>query len=224
MGLSKSRRLAIVTRAARPLIVGVSGGSGSGKSTAAHALARALGPGCATVIDMDGYYRDHHHLTAHELRTVNWDHPDALDLELLAADLERLATGRSIRKPCYDFTIHRRCLEHEPVEPHPVIIVEGILLFVDPRVRAACALKVFVDADSDLRLIRRIERDMRERGRPLAEILDQYLTTVRPMHREFVEPSKRHADVIVPQGGHNETAMKMLVSDIERRLESRVTA
>ena len=207
-----------VSHGGRGLIVGVAGGSGSGKSTVAHGIVRALGPELATVIDMDGYYRDFFQLSAERLKEVNWDHPDALDLDLLATDLERLGRGESIAKPCYDFTAHRRRVNRERVEPHAVIIVEGILLFVDERVRAACDMKVYVDADADLRLIRRIRRDQEERGRTYEEILDQYLTTVRPMHLEFVEPSKRHADVIVPQGGHNALAIEMLVASIERRM------
>lgn len=207
-----------VSHGGRGLIVGVAGGSGSGKSTVAHGIVRALGAELATVIDMDGYYRDFFQLSAERLKEVNWDHPDALDLDLLATDLERLGRGESIAKPCYDFTAHRRRVNRERVEPHAVIIVEGILLFVDERVRAACDMKVYVDADADLRLIRRIRRDHEERGRTYEEILDQYLTTVRPMHLEFVEPSKRHADVIVPQGGHNALAIEMLVASIERRM------
>lgn len=173
---------------------------------------------------MDAYYRDFEHLSAEELRAVNWDHPDSLDLDLLAADLEHLATGERVRKPRYDFTRHRRHAESELVEPRPVVIVEGILLFVEARVRAVCDMKVFVDADADLRLIRRLRRDMRERDRPLEEILEQYLTTVRPMHQEFVEPSKRWADIIVPRGGHNDTAIQMLVANIQRRLPAPGTA
>ena len=207
-----------VIHGGRGLIVGVAGGSGSGKSTVAHGIVRALGPDLATVIDMDGYYRDFFQLSAERLKEVNWDHPDSLDLDLLATDLERLGRGESIAKPCYDFTAHRRRVNRERVEPHAVIIVEGILLFVDERVRAACDMKVYVDADADLRLIRRIRRDQEERGRTYEETLDQYLTTVRPMHLEFVEPSKRHADVIVPQGGHNALAIEMLVASIERRM------
>jgi uridine kinase len=206
------------------MIIGVAGGSGSGKSTVAHAIVRNLGPGCATVIDMDAYYRDHVHHSAQELKAVNWDHPDSLELDLLAEQLERLAAGQPVRKPRYDFAAHRRHAETELVEPHRVIVVEGILLFVDPRVRAACDMKVYVDADADLRLVRRLQRDMRERGRPLEEVLHQYLTTVRPMHLEFVEPSKRHADIIVPQGGHNEIAIQMLVASVERHLMSREVA
>ena len=208
----------------RGLIVGVAGGSGSGKSTVAHEIVRSLKPASATVIDMDAYYRDFAHLPAERLKNVNWDHPDALDLDLLASDLDRLANGQPIAKPCYDYTTHRRRPSTEPIAPHPVIVAEGILLFVDPRVRAACDIKVFVDADADLRLIRRIRRDREERGREYEDILDQYLTTVRPMHLEFVEPSKRHADVIIPLGGHNAVAIEMLVASIQRRLPSGVSA
>ena len=206
------------------LVVGVAGGSGSGKSTVALSVVRALGPDAAAIIDMDAYYRDFAHLTPQELRAVNWDHPDALDLELLAAHLEQLAKGNPIRKPRYDFTMHRRHAEAERVEPRAVVVVEGILLFADARVRAACEMKVFVDAEADLRLIRRLRRDMRERARPLEEILEQYLTTVRPMHEEFVEPSKRHADIIVPRGGHNEMAIEMLVANIRSRMPAAVGA
>ncbi|HSJ63622.1 MAG TPA: uridine kinase [Gemmatimonadaceae bacterium] len=202
----------------RALIVGVAGGSGSGKSTVAHAVARSLGPGTACVIDMDAYYRDFASLSPDELRAVNWDHPDALDLDRLASDLEQLAAGSPVDKPRYDFTLHRRRPEAERVEPHPVVIIEGILLFVDARVRAACEMKIYVDAEADLRLIRRLRRDMRDRARRLDEILEQYLTTVRPMHEEFVEPSKRWADLIVPRGGHNDVAIEMLVANIQRRL------
>lgn len=208
----------------RTLIVGIAGGSGSGKSTVARGLARAIGEANVALIDMDAYYRDLSHLSAEARREVNWDHPESLDLDLLASDLERLAGGEAVDKPCYDFVAHRRREHAERVEPCSVIVAEGILLFVDQRVRDACDIKVFVDADADLRLIRRIRRDMQERGRPFEEILQQYLTTVRPMHLEFVEPSKRYADVIVPQGGHNAIAIDMLVSNIRDRLASETFA
>lgn len=206
------------------LIIGVAGGSGSGKSTVAHEIVQALGPESAAIIDMDAYYRDFAHLSPGELQDVNWDHPDSLDLEQLAADLEALARGEAIEKPCYDYASHRRRPEAERVSPRPVIVAEGILMFVDPRVRATCDIKIFVDADADLRLIRRIQRDREERGRRFEDILEQYLTTVRPMHLEFVEPSKRHADVILPQGGHNAIAIEMLVASIQQRMPARVSA
>lgn len=205
----------------RSLVVGVAGGSGSGKSTVAHALVRAFDESTAVVIDCDAYYRDFSHMSAGERSAVNWDHPDSLDLERLAADLARLAGGEEICKPLYDFVTHRRRAEVEKIAPRNVIVAEGILLFADRRVRDLCDIRVFVDADADLRLIRRLQRDMQERGRPLEEILHQYLTTVRPMHLEFVEPGKRYADVIVPQGGHNEVAIDMLIAHVQLYLQHR---
>lgn len=206
----------------KPLVIGVAGGSGSGKSTVAHRIAEAIGDDSVAFIDMDGYYRDLAHLSLEERRRVNYDHPDAFDLDLFIAHIERLVRGEAIDKPAYDFVDHRRRAERQHVEPREVVVLDGILLFVDPRVRALCDVKIFVDADADIRLIRRMRRDMEERGRPFDEILDQYLSTVRPMHLEFVEPSKRWADVIIPQGGHNEIAIEMLVAKILRRLEARV--
>ena len=213
--------MAVAEARKRSLVIGVAGGSGSGKSTVAHSLVRAFDEGTAVVIDCDAYYRDFSHLTAEERSLVNWDHPDSLDLEQLAADLAALAEGETISKPRYDFVTHRRRAEVDHIAPRNVIVAEGILLFADERVRDQCDIKVFVDADADLRLIRRLNRDMQERGRPLEEILHQYLTTVRPMHLEFVEPGKRYADVIVPQGGHNEVAVDMLIAHVLRRLQER---
>ncbi len=207
----------------KPLIIGIAGGTGSGKSTVARRVAEALRATTSVAfIDMDAYYRDFAHLPMDERRRVNWDHPDALDLELLVAHLRELADGRAVEKPLYDFVSHLRRRESVRVEPTAVIVVDGILLFADERVRDLCDVKVFVDADADVRLIRRIRRDMAARGRPLEEILNQYLSTVRPMHLQFVEPSKRYADVIVPRGGHNAVAVEMIVAKIHRRLhESR---
>ena len=149
---------------------------------------------------------------------MHWDHPDAFDLDLLAEQPEVLASGRAIRKPVYDFVTHTRREECELVEPADVIVIDGILLFAEERIRDLCDVKVFVDADADVRVIRRIRRDMRDRGRPLEEIIDQYLSTVQPMHLQFVEPSKRYADVIVPRGGRNSVAIEMIVAKIQRRL------
>jgi uridine kinase len=205
----------------RPLIIGIAGGSGSGKSTVAHKVAEALGRCSAAFIDMDAYYRNFAHLPVEERRCVNWDHPDAFDNDLLVEQLGQLAAGVAIDKPVYDFVSHTRGPLTERVEPSDVVVVDGILLFVDERVRELCDVKVFVDADADVRLIRRIRRDMASRGRPLEEILDQYLSTVQPMHLQFVEPSKRYADVIVPRGGHNEIAIEMIVAKIQRRLAAR---
>lgn len=204
----------------KPLVIGIAGGSGSGKSTVARNVAAALGDASVAFIDMDAYYLDHAHLPLEERRRVNWDHPNAFDWELLVNQLGCLAEGLAIDKPVYDFVTHARNADTVRIPPADVIVVDGILLFVDQRVRALCDVKVFVDADADIRLIRRIRRDMARRGRPLAEILDQYLSTVQPMHLEFVEPSKRYADVIVPRGGHNPVAIEMIVAKIARRLQS----
>ena len=205
---------------AQPLIIGIAGGSGSGKSTVARNVIKALGAGSMCAIDMDGYYRNFAHLPLEERKTVNWDHPDAFDWELLVSHLTRLANRESIEKPVYDFVTHTRSTETVHVEPTDVVVVDGILLFVDARVRDLCAVKVFVDADADIRLIRRIKRDMAKRGRSLDEILDQYLTTVQPMHLQFVEPTKRYADIVVPRGGHNPVAVEMLVARIQGRMAS----
>jgi uridine kinase len=167
---------------------------------------------------MDAYYRNFAHLPLAERRKINWDHPDAFDWELLVDQLAQLSQGEPIEKPVYDFVSHTRSDRREVVPPAQVVVIDGILLFSDPRVRDLCDVKVFVDADADVRLIRRIRRDIAKRGRPLDEILDQYLTTVQPMHLQFVEPSKRYADVIVPRGGHNTIAIEMIVAKIQRRL------
>lgn len=205
----------------KPLVIGVAGGTGSGKSTVARRVADALGSRSVAFLDMDAYYRNLTHLSLDERRRVNWDHPDAFDLELLLEHLRSLMAGEPVEKPVYDFVTHARSGRTVRVEPGAVIVLDGILLFVDTRVRELCDVKVYVDADADIRLVRRVRRDMRLRGRPLDEILDQYLSTVRPMHLEFVEPSKRYADVIVPRGGHNEVAIEMIVARIQRRLAGR---
>jgi uridine kinase len=202
----------------KPLIIGVAGGSGSGKSTVARNVAQALQAESVAFMDMDAYYRNFPHVPIAERRQINWDHPDAFDWELLVDQLARLSQGESIEKPVYDFVSHTRSDRRVLVPPAQVVVIDGILLFSDSRVRDLCDVKVFVDADADVRLIRRIRRDIAKRGRPLDEILDQYLTTVQPMHLQFVEPSKRYADVIVPRGGHNAIAIEMIVAKIQRRL------
>jgi uridine kinase len=202
----------------KPLIIGIAGGTGSGKSTVARNVAQALSTSSVAFIDMDAYYRNFTHVPLEERRHINWDHPDAFDWELLLAQLEALVDGRAIDKPVYDFVTHTRRETTIRVPAADVVVIDGILLFVDPRVRDLCDVKVFVDADADIRLIRRIRRDVAKRGRSLDEVIDQYLTTVRPMHLQFVEPSKRYADVIVPRGGHNPVAIEMIVAKIGRRL------
>jgi len=202
----------------KPLIIGIAGGTGSGKSTVAHRVAESLAGTQAAFIDMDAYYRDHRHLSMEERRRVNWDHPDAFDTALLAEHLEALGRGEAIDKPVYDFTQHARAPQTVRIEPADVIVIDGILLLVDERVRRVCDIKVFVDTDADIRLVRRIRRDMAVRGRPLEEILDQYQHTVQPMHLQFVEPSKRYADLIIPRGGENTVAIELLIASIARRL------
>jgi len=204
----------------KPLVIGVAGGTGAGKSTVARNVAAALGDASVAFIDMDAYYLDHGHLSLEERRKVNWDHPNAFDWDHLVSQLTQLGGGQAIDKPVYDFVNHARSDETVRIPPADVVVIDGILLFVDARVRDLCDVKVFVDADADVRLIRRIHRDMAKRGRPLAEILDQYLSTVQPMHLEFVEPSKRYADVIVPRGGHNPVAIEMIVAKISHRIQA----
>ena len=202
----------------RPLIIGIAGGSGSGKSTVAERLAGALGGTRVAFLDMDAYYRHFPDMPFEERRLMNFDHPDAFDLDLLSEHLGQLADRRGIAKPAYDFVNHLRKPVTEQVEPADVIVVDGIILLVDERIRARCDVKVFVDTEADIRLIRRIRRDMAVRGRPLEEILDQYLKTVQPMHLQFVEPSKRYADIIIPRGGENAVAIDLLVHSVARRL------
>ncbi|GLC28050.1 uridine kinase [Roseisolibacter agri] len=209
----------------KPLVIGIAGGTGSGKSTVARRVAEALtaGESAASVafVDMDAYYRHFADLPMSERRRVNWDHPDAFDLDLFVDHLGRLSRGEAIQKPVYDFVEHLRAPDVVHIAPADVVVIDGILLFVDERVRELCDVKVYVDADADVRLIRRLRRDIVKRGRPFDEILEQYLSTVRPMHQQFVEPSKRYADVIVPRGGHNAVAIEMIVAKIQRRLQAR---
>jgi uridine kinase len=204
----------------KPLVIGIAGGTGSGKSTVARNVAAALGDASVAFIDMDAYYLDHGHLSLEERKRVNWDHPNAFDWDHLVAQLTQLARGHAIDKPTYDFVAHARSTDVIRIPPADVIVIDGILLFTDARVRDLCDVKVFVDADADVRLIRRIRRDMAKRGRPLPEILEQYLSSVQPMHLEFVEPSKRYADVIVPRGGENSVAIAMIVAKISRRIQT----
>ncbi len=202
----------------RPLIIGISGGTGSGKSSVARKVAAALPQASVTFIEMDSYYRDFRHLSMEERNQINWDHPDAFDWELMIDQFTELANGRPVNCPEYDFSTHSRHTEYRRVEPADVIVLDGILLLSDERLRSLCDVKVFVDTDADIRLIRRIQRDMTERDRSLKSVLDQYITTVRPMHLQFVEPAKRYADVIVPRGGNNNVAIEMIVARIQRRL------
>ena len=208
----------------KPLIIGIAGGTGSGKSTVARKVAEALPDASVAFLEMDAYYHDFRHLSLAELHEVNWDHPDAFDVELLTTHLAALARGEAVEMPVYEFATHARSKQTRRIAPADVVVIDGILLLADAVVRALCDVKVFVDADPDIRLIRRIRRDTVVRGRTLESVLDQYLTSVQPMHLLFVEPSKRYADVIVPRGGSNLVAIEMIVAKIQRRLVSRAAA
>jgi len=205
----------------KPLIIGIAGGSGSGKSTVARKVAEAISQSSVAFLDMDAYYRNFAHLPMEERKRVNWDHPESFDTELLVSQVRALCAGRSVDKPVYDFVAHVRSARTERVNPADVLVLDGILLFVDEALRSLCDVKVFVDADADIRLIRRLKRDVQKRGRTLEEVIAQYLETVHPMHLQFVEPSKRYADVIVPRGGHNTIAIEMIVAKIQHRLRGR---
>ncbi len=196
------------------IIIGVAGGTGSGKTTVAQEILQRVGPDRIAYIQHDSYYRDQSHLPFHERAKVNYDHPDSLESELLVEHLKQLRAGRPVEVPIYDFTTHTRRPETRRVEPRRVILVEGILIFADRALREMMDVKIFVDTDPDIRFIRRLQRDIRERGRTMESVIEQYLSTVRPMHMEFVEPSKRYADVIIPEGGFNVVALDMVVARI----------
>ncbi|MES2523773.1 MAG: uridine kinase [Gemmatimonadota bacterium] len=207
----------------KPLIIGIAGGTGSGKTTVARKVAEALPDASVAFIEMDAYYCDFRRLTLDELHQVNWDHPDAVDMELLTQHLAALSRGESVETPLYDFATHSRSARTRRIDPVDVIVIDGILLLADAGVREHCDVKVFVDADADIRLVRRIRRDTAVRGRSVESVLDQYVRTVQPMHLQFVEPSKRYADVIVPRGGSNTVAIEMIVAKIQRRLNARAS-
>jgi uridine kinase len=203
------------------LVVGIAGGTGSGKTTVAKTIAGALPNGGVAMIEYDAYYRDRPGLSFEERAALNFDHPDALEAELLVDHLSTLKESRGVDVPVYDFKTHRRKEQSRRVEPAKVVIVEGILVFVDPRVREQLDMKIFVDTDPDIRVFRRIRRDMEQRGRTFESIREQYYKTVRPMHLQFVEPSKRWADLIIPEGGNNKVALDLIVSKLERVLAER---
>ena len=202
------------------LVIGIAGGTGSGKTTIARKIVEALPEGTAVLMDHDSYYRDLSHLPMEERVKVNFDHPDSLDNDLLIEHIKELRAGNGVDKPIYDFKLHTRLAETEPVPWAPVVVVEGILILADPRVRELLDIKVFVDTDADIRLFRRIRRDMRDRGRSFESIRAQYYATVRPMHLQFVEPSKRWADLIIPEGGHNMVALDMVIGKLLQFLSS----
>ena len=204
----------------RPLIIGVAGGSGSGKTTIAEAVVDAVGPELIALIQHDAYYRDLKHIDFEERTKVNFDHPDSLETELLIAHLADLRAGTAIDRPVYDFSNHVRTDESVRVESEIVVLVEGILVLAEPELRKLFDLKIYIDTDPDLRLLRRLQRDLVERGRTVESVMNQYLTTVRPMHLQFVEPSKRYADIIVPEG-YNQGAVGTVISMIRDFLADR---
>lgn len=204
----------------RPIVFGVAGGTASGKTTVANAILDAMGAENVAYLPHDAYYHHNPHLSYEERTRVNYDHPNSLDTRLLIHHIRQLLALRPIERPVYDFVNHLRSPASVRVVPQPVILVEGILIFAEPELRELMDIKVFVDTDADVRFIRRMQRDVQERGRSLASVVEQYLTTVRPMHLDFVEPSRRYADIIIPEGGLNRVAMDMVVSRLDALLRS----
>ena len=201
------------------IVIGIAGGTGSGKTTITREIANRLG-NHVTVITHDSYYKEHHDMSYEERVTLNYDHPNSYDTELFTKDLDDLRHGKIIQCPVYDYTIHDRSEDTLTIHPSKVIIVEGILIFHYEELRKLMDIKVFVDADADIRILRRITRDVKDRGRSLDSVINQYITTVKPMHEAFVEPSKRYADIIIPEGGQNIVALEMLVERIKAYLNS----
>jgi len=202
-----------------PLVIGVAGGTGSGKTTIANVILDRVGPERVAYLPHDAYYKDLSGLPRKQRKAVNFDHPDSLDSHLMFEHIQALKRGETIDLPVYDFTTHSRTNKTNPVGPQPVIVVEGILIFAERELREEMDIKIFVDTDADVRFIRRLERDIAERGRTVESVIHQYQSTVRPMHLEFVEPSKRYADVIIPKGGYNQVAMDMIIAPIKTMLQ-----
>lgn len=199
-----------------PLTIGIAGGSGSGKTTVARKVRDELSDEAVALIEHDAYYRDRPDLSYDERRQLNFDHPDALETSLLIEHLRELRAGRGVDVPVYDFRTHRRAEERRRVDPHPVVILEGIMVFVDETLRSLLDVKIYVDTDSDIRAFRRIRRDIEQRGRTFESVREQYYSTVRPMHLRFVEPSKRWADVIIPEGGENRRGIELVTALVQR--------
>ena len=205
----------------KPFLLGVAGGSGSGKTTVAERLAGLVGGTDLALLRLDAYYRDRNHLPFEEREAINYDHPDAFDWPLLLDHVQALVDGLAVQVPVYDFTTYERLPDRETVEPARIVVVEGILVLYEPELRERFDLRVFVDTDDDVRFIRRLERDVSERERSVASVIEQYLATVRPSHLQFIEPSKRYADVIVPHGGMNAPALDVLLARIRELLAER---
>lgn len=200
------------------MVIGIAGGTGSGKTTITRRIMQRFGNDVC-VIYHDNYYKQHHSMSYEERTKLNYDHPDAFDTELLVRDLKKLKNGETVYCPVYDFTIHDRSQKTVMIKPAKVIIVEGILIFQSKELCDLMDIKIFVDTDADVRIIRRIVRDVRDRGRSLESVVNQYLTTVKPMHEQFVEPSKRKADIIIPEGGHNQVALDMVLQRVKGHLD-----
>lgn len=198
----------------RPMLIGITGGTGSGKTSVAREITRNIAPENIVIIEQDNYYKDQTHLTWDQRILTNYDHPNAFDMDLLYNHLQQLLNGQGIEKPLYNFSKHTRAKHTERVEPREVIILEGILVLDDLRLRELMDIKIFVDTDADVRIIRRILRDMKERGRSIDSVVEQYLSVVRPMHMQFIEPTKKYADLIIPEGGKNQVAIDILVTKV----------
>ncbi|HEX8142585.1 MAG TPA: uridine kinase [Pyrinomonadaceae bacterium] len=205
------------------MIIGICGGTGSGKTTVANRILESVNAGDVAFIQQDSYYRNLKDLPLDYRQAVNFDHPDALDNDLLVHHIRKLKAGGHVELPLYDFKTHTRLNETVLIEPKPIVIVEGILIFVDARLLEQMDIKVFVDTPDDIRFIRRLKRDIAERGRTIDSVIEQYLATVRPMHMQFVEPSKRYADVIIPEGGHNLVSIDLISGKIRERLARALT-
>ena len=203
-------------RATRPFFVGIAGGTGSGKTTVAHNLHDAIPEGRVSMIAHDSYYKDRSGMPPEERHLLNFDHPDALENALLIAHLDELAAGRDVEVPRYDFRTHTRSARGTLVHPAPVVIVEGILIFAEPLIRDRFDVKIFVETDVDIRIFRRLRRDLQSRGRTFEQVDEQYHRTVRPMHLEFVEPSRRWADILIPEGGNNAIALDLVVTNLQK--------
>ncbi len=203
----------------KPLVIGIAGGTGSGKTTVTNVILKRVGARHIALLPHDAYYRDVPDLTLAERERINYDHPDSLETELLIQHIHQLKDWQPVELPVYDFTTHSRTSRTVHIEPRRVILVEGILIFYEPELRPLFDVKIYVDTDADIRFIRRLQRDIVERGRTTESVINQYLSTVRPMHLEFVEPSKRYADVIIPEGGLNTVAMDMVTARLESLLQ-----
>lgn len=210
----------MTTESSSPVVIGIAGGSGSGKTTVVHQILERVGWDRIAYLPHDAYYKDAAHLPQSERAHLNFDHPNSLDNALLIEQIKKLLKGEAVDVPLYDFTTHTRRQETRRVLPSPVILVEGILVFVDKELRDLMDIKIFVEIDSDIRFIRRMLRDIHERGRTVDSVVDQYQSSVRPMHIRFVEPSKRYADVLIPEGGYNEVALEMVTGRMESLLGS----